>query len=66
MIIEAINDNELKGRKYKKGDQKNVVDGYGEFLVKHNQNWRYVKGAQNTKLEAEFYAALKAEDDKTD
>lgn len=66
MIIEAINDNELKGKVYKKGTQKNVTDAYGKFLVEMNQNWKYIKGAQLTDEEQKFYADLSADNDKSE
>lgn len=62
MIIEAINRNELKGKVYEVGAQKNVTDSYGQFLVEKNQNWKYVRGATNTALEQRFFDAMVAKD----
>lgn len=64
MIIEAIYDNEFKGKQYKIGDQKNVIDSLGKFLVEKNQNWKYVKGAKQTNTEIAFHAELNKEEEE--
>ncbi len=64
MIIEAINRNELKGKVYEVGAQKNVTDSYGQFLVEKNQNWKYVRGATNTALEQRFFDAMVAKEEE--
>lgn len=63
MIIECIIDCTVKGKRYKVGDQKNVIDSFGVFLI-GTEKWKYVKGATDTKVDAQFYADYQAKEEE--
>jgi hypothetical protein len=64
MIIEAIADTTLQGKEYKKGQQKNVLNSFGKFLIEKNGNWKEIKGQGQTKQESDFFNELETSEEK--